>query len=98
MIGVFVTFRYVDNSMSEPCGRLLRAHAHSLRECPGCARRLFTLNSAKCEAHEFCVWDSEDAAKAFFTEELLERLTDLYGVRAGLEFVQIATLVENVRA
>ena len=58
----------------------------------------FTLNSAKCEAHEFCVWDSEDAAKAFFTEDLLERLTDLYGVRAGLEFVQIATLVENVRA
>jgi len=43
------------------------------------------------------VWDSEDAAKAFFTEELLERVTGLYGVHPTIEFVQIAALVENVR-
>jgi len=39
-----------------------------------------------------------DAAKAFFTDELLERATGLYGVRPTVEFVQIATLVENVQA
>ena len=96
MIGVFVTFRYVDNSMSEPCGRLLRAHAQSLREC-GLRSKVFTVNSAKREAMNVYVWDSEDAAKAFFTEELLERVTGLYGVRPSIEFVQIATLVENAR-
>jgi hypothetical protein len=37
-------------------------------------------------------------AKAFFTEQLLERVTGLYGVRPTVEFVQIATLVENARA
>ena len=58
----------------------------------------FTLNSAKCEATNCCVWDSEDAAKAFFTEQLLEGVTGLYGVRPSVEFVQIATLVENVRS
>ena len=57
----------------------------------------FTLNSAKCEATNCCVWDSEDAAKAFFTEEVLERVTGIYGVRPTVEFVQIAALVENVR-
>ena len=35
------------------------------------------------------------AAKAFFTDQLLERVTDLYGVRPTVEFVEIATLVEN---
>jgi len=58
----------------------------------------FTLNSGKREATNFYVWESEDAAKAFFTDELVERVTGLYGGRPIVEFVQIATLVENVRA
>ena len=41
---------------------------------------------------------AEDAAKAFFIDELLQRVTGLYGVRPTVEFVQIATLVENLRA
>ena len=44
------------------------------------------------EAANFYVWDSEDAAKAFFTDELLERVTGLYGVRPTVQIVQIATL------
>jgi hypothetical protein len=43
------------------------------------------------------IWESEDAAKAFFTDELLERVTKLYGVRPIIEFVHIAALVENIR-
>jgi hypothetical protein len=58
---------------------------------------VYSLNSGKCEAANFYVWDSEEAAKAFFTDELLERVTGLYGVRPSVEFVQIATLVENNR-
>jgi hypothetical protein len=46
----------------------------------------------------FYVWDSEDAAKGFFTDNLLEQVTSLYGVRPSIEFVQIAMLLENVRA
>jgi len=36
--------------------------------------------------------------RRFFTDALLERVTRLYGVRPSVEFVQIATLVENARA
>jgi len=50
------------------------------------------------EAANFYVWDSEEAAKAFFTDQLLERVAGLYGVRPSVEFVEIATLVENNRA
>ena len=65
---------------------------------PGLRSKAFTLNSAKRESTNFYVWESEDAAKAFFTDDLVERVTQLYDVRPTVDFVQIATLVENVRA
>jgi len=65
---------------------------------PGLRSKAFTVNSRKREATNFYIWDSEDAAKAFFTDALLERVTSLYGVRPSVEFVRIATLVENARA
>ena len=44
---------------------------------PGLRSKAFTLNSGKREATNFYVWDSEEAAKAFFTDELLERVASL---------------------
>jgi heme-degrading monooxygenase HmoA len=98
MIGVFVTFRYAEN-FDERAVRTIAESARARFEgMPGLRSKAFTLNSRKREATNFYVWDSEDAAKAFFTEELLERVASLYGVRPGVEFVQIVTLVENIRA
>jgi heme-degrading monooxygenase HmoA len=98
MIGVFVTFRYGDN-FDEPAVRRIAETARPRFEgMPGLRSKAFTLNPAKREATNFYVWDSEDAAKAFFSDELLERVTGLYGVRPSVEFVQIVTIVENVRA
>ena len=97
MIGVFVTFRYGDN-FDEPTVRKIAATARARFEgMPGLHSKAFTVNSKKREAINFYIWDSEDAAKAFFTDELLQRVTGLYGVRPDVEFVQIATLVENIR-
>ena len=98
MIGVFVTFRYGDN-FDERAVRMIAETARARFEgMPGLRSKAFTVNSGKREATNFYVWDSEDAAKAFFTDALVERVTGLYGVRPSIEFVQIATLVENVRA
>jgi hypothetical protein len=57
--------------------------------------KVFTLNAGLREAINFYVWNSEDAARAFFSDALLEGVTALYGVRPSVEFVQIATLVDN---
>jgi hypothetical protein len=65
---------------------------------PGLRSKAFTLNSVKREATNFYVWESENAAREFFTDELLDQVAGLYGVRPTIEFVQIATLVENGRA
>ena len=96
MFGVFVTFRYGENFDERAVRKIAETARASFEGMPGLRSKAFTLNSAKREATNFYVWDSEDAAKAFFSDELLERVTDLYGVRPSVEFVQIATLVENI--
>jgi heme-degrading monooxygenase HmoA len=97
MIGVIVTFRYEDN-FDEQAVRTVAENAREKFEgMKGLRSKAFTFNSGKREATNFYLWDSEDAAKAFFTEQLLERVTALYGVRPSVEFVQIAALVDNAR-
>jgi heme-degrading monooxygenase HmoA len=98
MIGVFVKFIYGDNFDERAVRKIAENVSAKFEGMPGLRSKAFTLNSAKREATNFYIWESEDAAKAFFTNELLERVTGLYGVRPTLEFVQIATLVENVPA
>ena len=98
MIGVFVTFRYGDNFNEQTVRKIAETARPNFEGMAGLRSKAFTLNSAKREAANFYVWDSEDAAKAFFSEKLLEQVTGLYGVRPSVEFVQIATLVENFRA
>ena len=98
MIGVFVTFSYGDDFDERAVRKIAETARVRFEGMPGLRSKAFTLNSGKREATNFYVWESEDAARAFFTDELVERVTGLYGVRPSVEFVQIATLVENVRA
>ena len=98
MIGVFVTFRYTDDFDEQALQKIAETARPRFEGMPGLRSKVFTVNSEKREATNFYVWDSEDAARAFFNDALLERVTGLYGVRPSVEFVQIVTLVENARA
>jgi hypothetical protein len=98
MIGVFVKFRFGDNFNEQTVRKIAETARVKFEGMAGLRSKAFTFNSTKREATNFYVWDSEDTAKAFFTEELLEGITGLYGVRPSVEFVQIAALVENVRS
>ena len=62
---------------------------------PGLRSKTFTLNSEKREATNFYVWDSAETAEAFFSDEMRERVTGLYGVRPTVDFVEIAARVDN---
>ena len=98
MIGVFVKFRFGDDFDEHAVRRIAEAASAKFEGMPGLRSKAFMLNPAKQEAANFYVWDSEDAAKAFFTDQLLERVAGLYGVRPSVEFVKIASLVENTTA
>lgn len=97
MIGVFVTFRYGDNFDEQALRKIAETARAKFEGMLGLRSKAFTVNSAKREATNFYIWDSEDVAKAFFTDAFLERVSGLYGARPSVDFVQIATLVENVR-
>ena len=43
----------------------------------------------------FYVWDSQEAAEAFFTDELRETVTGLYGVAPTVSFLEITELIDN---
>ena len=95
MIGVILTFRYGDNFDGQVISKIAETARVKFEGMPGLHSKAFTFSSKKRQAINFYVWDSEDAAKAFFTEELLQRVSGLYGVRPDVEFVQVVALVEN---
>jgi len=95
MIGVVATFRFGDNFDEQVVRKIAETARARFEGMPGLRSKAFTFSSEKREATNFYLWDSEDAAKAFLTDQLLENLTGLYGVRPTVEMVQIAALVEN---
>ena len=97
MIGVLVTFRFTDNFDEQAVRKIAETARGRFEGMPGLHSKAFTFNPADRKAVNFYVWDSDDAANAFFTDQLLERVTALYGVRPTVEFLQITTLVENAR-
>ena len=98
MTGVFVTFPLGDTFDERAVRKIAETARAKFEGMPGLHSKAFTLNSERREARNFYIWESEGAARAFFTDELLARVTDLYGVRPDVEFVQIAALAESVRA
>jgi heme-degrading monooxygenase HmoA len=97
MIGVLVTFRYEGHFDEQSILKIAQTARAKFEGMPGLRSKAFTTNPAKKEAINFYIWDSEDAAKAFFTDALADRLTTLYGASPTIQFVQIAALVDNAR-
>jgi heme-degrading monooxygenase HmoA len=95
MIGVFVTFRYESGFDAAAVRKIADTARGRFEGMPGLRIKVFSVDPERREARNVYVWDSEAAARAFFTEELTQRVTGLYGVRPSVEFVEIAALVEN---
>jgi heme-degrading monooxygenase HmoA len=95
MIAVFVTFQFGNNFNEAALRKIAEGARGRFEGMPGLRSKLFSVRPEKKEATNVYVWDSEEAARAFFTDQLLEMVTGLYGVRPSVEFAQVAALVEN---
>jgi hypothetical protein len=94
MIAVFVTFD--SDSLDEKRVRKVAAEARGMFEGMANLRnKFFTLGEKKKQATNVYVWGSEDAARQFFSDQLLERVIGLYGVRPKIEFAEVLELVDN---
>jgi hypothetical protein len=98
MIGAFVTFRYGDDFDEQAVRAIADAARARFEGMPGLHSKLFTVDADKREATNVYVWDSEEAARAFFTDERLAGVAGLYRARPTVDFVQVAGLVENIRS
>ncbi len=95
MIAVFVTFRYESGFDADVLREIAQNARARFEGMPGLRSKAFTVDTERHQARNFYVWDSEEAARAFFSEEMLHRVTGIYGVRPTVEFAEIAQLVEN---
>ncbi len=96
MIGVSVVFDY-ETGLDRPRIIEVARQARTMFEgLPGLAFKFFTLDEKGQQAMNFYVWESTEAAEAFFTEELRERVTALYGASPLINFLEIAEMVDNV--
>jgi hypothetical protein len=95
MIGVNVTFNY-DGDFDRARVLGVAQNARAMFEgMPGLRFKFFTFDEKKQRATNFYVWESKDAAERFFSDELRERVTGLYGVAPSVDFVEIAEIVDN---
>ena len=95
MIGVVVTFQYEDDFDRDRVEKVAAESAPRFAGLPGLRSKAFTVDVLNERAVNFYIWDSEEAARMFFNEQTVERVTDLYGVRPIVDFVEVAELVDN---
>jgi hypothetical protein len=95
VIGVNVSFQY-DGSFDRARVIGVADEARAKFEgMPGLRFKFFTFDESAGSASNFYVWDSKEAAVDFFSDELRDRVTELYGVAPTIEFVEIAQIVDN---
>jgi len=95
MMSVLVRFQLTDGFNEERLRQIAATAQTRFEGMPGLRSKAFTIDAENREALNFYVWESEEAARAFFSQELVERVTGLYGVRPTLRFARVAALVEN---
>jgi len=95
VIGVNVSFQY-EGSFDRARVTGVAENARSAFEgMPGLRFKFFTCDEAAQRATNFYVWESREAALEFFSDELRERVSGLYGVTPTIEFVEIVQIVDN---
>jgi heme-degrading monooxygenase HmoA len=95
MIGVFVSFRAEAGLDRLAVMAIAEKAAPGFKGMPGLLAKVFTWDEQERSATNVYLWESEQAARDFFSPELVERVTGLYGVAPQVRFVEIAAIVDN---
>jgi hypothetical protein len=95
MHGVIVEFQYGEEFDRARIAGIARDARGSFESMPQLRQKAFTIDEQNHRATNVYLWESEDAARGFFNDELVDRVTHLYGVRPTVSFVEVAELVDN---
>jgi hypothetical protein len=78
MIGVSASFQYDEHFDRARVVSIAENARETLEGMPGLRSKVFTVDDARQRAMNFYVWESADAGKSCFSEEMRERVTRLY--------------------
>jgi len=95
MQGVIVEFQYADDFDRTRIEAIAQEARGRFEGLPGLRQKAFTVDEQNRRATNVYLWETEEAAQGFFSDELVERVTGLYGVRPTVTFVEVAELVDN---
>lgn len=98
MIAVFVTFDYADNFDRNRILAIAEKARGTFVGMAGLRQKAFSIDDENRRVRNVYFWDSAEAARAFFTPALAERIRGLYGVAASIEFAEVVALVDNAAA
>jgi heme-degrading monooxygenase HmoA len=95
VIVVFVSFKLQDGVDRHAVAGIAEQAQGRFAGMPGLRSKVFTVDEDGREATNVYLWESEEAARAFFSDAFVERVTDLYGVRPTIRYADVAALVDN---
>ena len=95
MIAVMVRFQYELEFNEAGLQKIAEGARSKFQGMPGLRSKTFTVDAAKRQALNFYVWESEDAARRFFSPQMIDGVAKVYGVRPSIEYVKVVALVEN---
>lgn len=95
MIAVTVTFQFGDEFDVARLQKIAQVARAKFKGLPGLRSKAFTIDAARRQAFNFYVWESEAAARAFFSPQAIEGVARVYGVTPTIEYLALGALVEN---
>jgi hypothetical protein len=95
MIGVIVTIGPADELTRERASAVAKQEGPKFEGMDGLQSKVFMWNDETGTVTNTYVWDSEEAARAFFTPELGDLVGELYGAEPQVQFAEVSALIDN---
>ena len=96
MIGVIVTIGPGPNLNRQRASAIAEQEAPMFEGMDGLRSKVFMWDDETGTVTSTYVWESEPAARAFFTPEVKANVTELYGVEPQVRFAEVSALIDNM--
>ena len=95
MIGVIVTIGPGEGLTGRRATAVAEQAGPMFEGMDGLRSKVFMWDDETGTVTNTYVWDSEAAARAFFTPELNAQIVELYGVEPQVRFTEVSALIDN---
>jgi len=95
MIGVIVSLGPSDQLDHARATAVAEKGVPMFEGMAGLRSKVFMWDEDSATVTNVYVWESEEAARAFFTPELVSKVTEFYGTEPRVQFTEISALIDN---